>query len=78
MLFLSTGGLTRDSSGMFGTLDLGGGSTQITLNPVDPVNLYLITLRVHVNVKIFQNIYANPFPNPRLVLPGENSFLVLA
>ena len=37
VLFLSTGGLTRDSSGMFGTLDLGGGSTQITLNPVDLV-----------------------------------------
>ncbi|CAH3119335.1 unnamed protein product [Porites lobata] len=33
------GGLTRDSSGMFGTLDLGGGSTQITLNPVDPETL---------------------------------------
>lgn len=33
------GGLKKGSSKLFGTLDLGGGSTQITLNPVDPVTL---------------------------------------
>ena len=37
-LFISLGSLTSDISNLFGTLDLGGGSTQITLNPVDQVN----------------------------------------
>lgn len=55
VLFLSTGGLTRDSSGMFGTLDLGGGSTQITLNPVDPVCTLLLE-EYNVNVKVLQNM----------------------
>ncbi|KAJ7340097.1 Ectonucleoside triphosphate diphosphohydrolase 5 [Desmophyllum pertusum] len=33
------GGLKSDNSKQFGTLDLGGGSTQITLHPVDPKTL---------------------------------------
>ena len=37
MYCLSLGSLTSDSSNLFGTLDLGGGSTQITLNPIDQV-----------------------------------------
>jgi len=37
-----TGGLRSHSSKLFGTLDLGGGSTQITLNPVNPVCALLL------------------------------------
>lgn len=33
------GGFRSDSSKLYGTLDLGGGSIQITLNPVDPITL---------------------------------------
>jgi len=43
-LFVSLGSLTSDSSNLFGTLDLGGGSTQITLSPVDQVNTAVLVL----------------------------------
>ena len=38
MVLFSIGGLTNGHSELYGTLDLGGGSTQITLRPTDQVN----------------------------------------
>ena len=44
-LFLLTGGFRSDiSSKLYGTLDLGGGSIQITLNPVDPVCALIVSI----------------------------------
>lgn len=51
-LFVSLGSLTSDSSNLFGTLDLGGGSTQITLNPVDQVNTCACRARATVKFLI--------------------------
>ncbi|PFX20399.1 Ectonucleoside triphosphate diphosphohydrolase 5, partial [Stylophora pistillata] len=52
------GGLKRDSSKLFGTLDLGGGSTQITLWPVDQ-SFSLLHELVGANVRLSPCIHYN-------------------